>query len=45
MLYIVGYPEHMQFAEFRQRFECLVAADAKPSGPVMDEKIVSVESI
>jgi myosin-18 len=41
-LYRQGFPEHMKFAEFRRRFEILVAPTARlTSGPTVDEKLAA----
>lgn len=40
--FFVGYPEHMQFKEFRRRFEILMPS-SKTAEPVTDEKLVSVQ--
>ena len=37
-----GFPEHMPFGEFRRRFDILAASQFRNTGPVLDEKKVSV---
>ena len=37
-----GFPEHMPFGEFRRRFDILSASQLRNTGPVLDEKKVSL---
>nr|XP_045601371.1 unconventional myosin-XVIIIa-like isoform X13 [Procambarus clarkii] len=39
-----GFPEHLQYSEFRRRFAVLAPADARAQAPVLDER-AAVEAI
>ena len=42
VLFSVGFPEHMPFGEFRRRFDILAPSQFRNTGPVLDEKKVSI---
>lgn len=39
-----GFPEHLQYSEFRRRFAVLAPAEARAQAPVLDER-AAVEAI
>lgn len=39
-----GFPEHLQYSEFRRRFAVLAPAEARSQNPVLDER-AAVEAI
>lgn len=39
-----GFPEHIQYSEFRRRFAVLAPAEARAQAPVLDER-AAVEAI